>query len=143
MSPVHFCLTNCDILEGRPLLFALLISLVFKYFVQIDLIVDSDIPNEFSISDVFLPSNFISTISFLTSFVNSFDFRPMMNDTLVYDYTRMQTTEVYKLRHFWARDNSVKVSLHKLVFIRSYSPFYKRGAYRWRRHFEKSRILLS
>lgn len=122
--------SRCDIFEGRPLLFVLLISPVFKYFFQIDLTVDSDIPMKCSISYVFLPSNFILAISFLTSYINSFDFRPMVNDALVIECTRMQTTELYKLRHFLASNNSVKVSLHKLVFIRSYSSFYEQGAYR-------------
>lgn len=92
--------------------------------------VDSDIPKKNLISDVFLPSNFILTIIFLTSFVNSFDYRPMMNDTFVYDYTRMQTKEVYKFRHILARDNSPKVSLHEMVFIRSYFPLFERDACR-------------
>lgn len=120
---------RCEFFEGRPLLFVLLISLVFKYFFQIDLMVDSDSSKKFSISYVFLPSNFLSAINFLTSFVNSFDFRPMVNDTLVNECTRMQTTELYKLRQFLARNNSVKVPLNKLVFVRSYFSFYERGAY--------------
>lgn len=47
----------------------------------------------------------------------------MMSDMFVYDYTRIQTTEVYLLRHFLARDNSMKVSLHKLALIRKNFPF--------------------
>lgn len=42
----------------------------------------------------------------------------MISDMFVYDYTRIKTTEVYQLRHFLARDNSMKVSLHKLALIK-------------------------
>lgn len=51
-------------------------------------------------SRLFIPSDFISAIKFLTLFVNYFDIRPMM---LIYDYTIMQTTKVYKLRTFFVR----------------------------------------